>query len=187
MAKDTNNTTSIDPQRLPIGSRIAVVASTYHGELVETMKASARAVLEAAGLGSDDWLEVAVPGAYELPLVARRLALRDDVDAVLCFGLVLRGDTDHDRYISSTVATRLMDAAFEADTPILFGVLTPNNVGQARRRARTEADGGLDKGREVARAAIGVLAALEQAGSVGARERSGSSKATDGSRRRGDD
>jgi 6,7-dimethyl-8-ribityllumazine synthase len=184
MAKDTTHTTSTSTERLPQGSRIAVVASTYHGELVDTMKGSARAVLEAAGLSPDDWLEVPVPGAYELPLVARRLALRDDVDAVLCFGLVLRGDTDHDRYISTTVATRLMDAAFEADTPILFGVLTPNNVGQARRRARTEADGGLDKGREVARAAIGVLAALERSRTIGRGDkRSGSSKKSGGSKK----
>lgn len=175
MAKDTASDRPDDapPARLPEGARIAVAASTYHGELVDGMAASARKRLVDAGLAEDDWLTVAVPGAYELPLVARRLARRDDVDAVLCFGLVLKGDTDHDRYISSTVATRLMDASFETDTPILFGVLTPNNVGQARRRARTLDEGGLDKGREVADAAIGVLRALAEADRVGARSGTG--------------
>ena len=168
MAQDSQTDAHDDaPLPLPGGARVAVAASTYHGELVDSMKSSARARLTAAGLAEGDWLEVAVPGAYELPLVARRLARRDDVDAVLCFGLVLRGDTDHDRYISGAVSTRLMDASFETDTPILFGVLTPNNVGQARRRARTRDDGGLDKGREVADAAIGVLRALAEADSVG--------------------
>jgi len=168
MAQDSPNDAHDDgPLALPSGARVAVAASTYHGELVGAMTASARARLLAAGLAEGDWLEVAVPGAYELPIVARRLAARDDVDAVLCFGLVVRGDTDHDRYISNAVSTRLVDASFETDTPILFGVLTPNNVGQARRRARTREDGGLDKGREVADAAIGVLRALAEADSIG--------------------
>jgi 6,7-dimethyl-8-ribityllumazine synthase len=99
--------------------------------------------------------------------VARRLAQRADVDAVLCFGLVLRGETDHDRYISNAVATRLLDASLETDTPILFGVLTPNDLEQAERRALPRERGGLDKGREVAVAAVEVLAALRAAQTVG--------------------
>lgn len=177
MAQDTQHDPSDSgPAPLPKGVRVAVAASTYHGELIDTMKASAKERLAAAGLRADDWLEVAVPGAFELPIVARRLAARDDVDAVLCFGLVLRGDTDHDRYISSAVSTRLVDASFETHTPILFGVLTPNNVGQARRRARTRDEGGLDKGREVADAAIGVLRALEDADTVGRGKKTGKRK-----------
>jgi len=169
MAQDRHTPTAEDEsrRRLPEGARIAIVASTYHGELIALMRASARRVLVAAGLAERDLVEIEVPGAFELPLVARRLARRADVDAVLCFGLVLRGETDHDRYISNAVATRLLDASLETDTPILFGVLTPNDLEQAERRAMPRERGGLDKGREVAVAAVEVLAALRAAQTAG--------------------
>ena len=148
---------------LPSGTRVAALVSSYHGELCRKMLGSARRTLEACGLASGNLRVLEVPGAYELPVVARRLAGRKDVDAVLCFGLVLRGSTDHDRYISNAVATRLVDASFETNTPVLFGVLTPNTVEQAEERARLAEEGGLDKGREVALAAVHVLNALESA------------------------
>jgi 6,7-dimethyl-8-ribityllumazine synthase len=148
---------------LPPGARVAALVSSYHGELCRKMLGSARRTLEACGLAAGHLRVLEVPGAYELPIVARRLAARDDVDAVLCFGLVLRGSTDHDRYISNAVATRLLDVSFETDTPVLFGVLTPNTVEQAKERARLAEEGGLDKGREVALAAVHVLNALQTA------------------------
>ena len=84
-------------RRLPPGARVAIVVSEYHRELTGAMLASARSELEAAGLG-ENALEVAwVPGAFELPIVAQRFARRDDVHAVLCLGLVLTGETTHDR------------------------------------------------------------------------------------------
>ena len=150
---------------LPQGTRLVALVSSYHGDLCRKMLGSARRTLQACGLGDRNLRSIEVPGAYELPIVARRLAARDDVDGVLCFGLVLRGSTDHDRYISNAVATRLMDASFETDTPILFGVLTPNTVEQAEERARLVTEGGLDKGREVALAAVRVLNALDAADS----------------------
>lgn len=141
-------------------ARIACVVSTYHHELTGEMCASARDTLLAAGLDRRDLLEVHVPGAFELPLVVRRLALRSDVDAVLAFGLILKGETEHDLHIARAASQALMQVALETDTPVLFGVLTTATLEQARVRARRAADGGLDKGREVARAAIEVLAAL---------------------------
>jgi 6,7-dimethyl-8-ribityllumazine synthase len=148
--------------RLSPGRRIATVVSSYHLELTGAMAASAAATLREAGLGEGDLLEFEAPGAYELPILAQALAARADVDAVLCFGLVLRGETDHDRYISAAVAEALQRVGLDARKPVLFGVLTCNTLEQAQARARLAADGGLDKGREVARAAIGALATLEQ-------------------------
>ncbi len=145
---------------LPAGVRIAALTSSYHGELVGRMCASAERTLLAAGLAAENWARIEAPGAYELPILAAELARSGAVDAVLCFGLVLRGETDHDRYISSAVATRLLDIGLETGVPVLFGVLTPNTVAQAEARAKTHADGGLDKGAEVANAAIGALHAL---------------------------
>ena len=148
---------------LPAGTRIAAVVSTFHHEITGAMLASASDALGEAGLASEDLFEVRVPGAFELPILARRLAGRADVDAVLCFGLVLKGETEHDRYIAGAVASALAQTALETATPVLFGVLTCDTPEQAQVRARRDADGGLDKGREVAWAAIEVLHALRHA------------------------
>jgi 6,7-dimethyl-8-ribityllumazine synthase len=145
------------------GTRIATVVSAYHTDITGMMSASARETLLAAGVAEQDLLDVQVPGAFELPIVALRLARRDDVHAVLCFGLVLRGETPHDRYISAAVAEGLMKAGLETNTPILFGVLTCETLEQAQARARRAADGGQDKGREVACAAVEVLRSLREA------------------------
>jgi 6,7-dimethyl-8-ribityllumazine synthase len=169
MAQDerTRTPSAEAPRTLPTGTRVAICSSTYHGALIDLMRASARRVLVAAGVAEADILEVAVPGAFELPIVARRCALLPDVHAVLCFGLVLRGETDHDRYISHAVAHGLVSVSLETDTPVLFGVLTPNDLQQAERRARPREQGGLDKGREVATAAVEVLAALRSVDALG--------------------
>lgn len=141
---------------------MGAVVSEYHGELTGAMLASARRELEASGL-SEELRVVWAPGAYELPFLAARLARRDDVDLVLTFGLVLKGETEHDRHIASATAHALQRVALDADKPVLFGVLTCNTLEQARARALAPEDGGSqDKGREVARAAVRVLTAAEE-------------------------
>lgn len=153
---------------LPPGTRIGVVASGYHAELVDAMLRSAARTLSEAGLAEGDLVRVEAPGAFELPLIARRLALRDDLACVLCFGLVLKGETDHDRYIADAVAHALQRVALDSDKPVLFGVLSCDTLEQARARALPTAEGGThDKGREVARAALGALAALAAAATAG--------------------
>lgn len=150
--------------RLDPGVRIGAVVSTYHGELTGAMLASARSELEAAGVAPSDVLVVEVPGSFELPVVARALGLREDVSAVMCFGLVLKGETPHDRYIAGAVAHALQRVSLDTDKPILFGVLTCDTLEQARARALP---GGDDKGREVARAAVLAIRALAHAAVVG--------------------
>lgn len=145
------------------GDRIALVVSAYHADVTGEMCASARDTLREAGLSPEVVLEVWTPGSFELPVVAQRLARRPDVRAVLCLGLVLRGETTHDRHIATAVAQGLMQVGLATDTPVLFGVLTCDTLDQARVRARRATDGGLDKGREVALAALEVLAALREA------------------------
>lgn len=149
--------------RLPAGARIACAVSTYHEDVTGEMLASALETLGEAGVERQSVLVVPCPGAFELPLVAQRLARRKDVVAVLCFGLVLKGETEHDRYISEACALGLTEVALATDTPVLFGVLTCANLAQARERARRENAGGQDKGRAVALAALEVLAALRAA------------------------
>lgn len=148
---------------LPPGTRVAAVVSGYHREVTGGMFRSAARTLIEAGLEAEHLLEVSVPGAFEIPLVARRLAERDDVDGVLCFGLVLKGETEHDRHIAGAVAEGLMRVGLETGKPVLFGVLTCSTMEQAERRARPREQGGLDKGHEVARAFVEVRQALERA------------------------
>jgi 6,7-dimethyl-8-ribityllumazine synthase len=156
------------PQRARPGSRIAVVVSRFHEDLTGAMLASARRELEARGLRAED-IDVAwVPGSFELAIVARRFARRGDVDAVVCFGLVLKGETEHDHWVAAGTVQALVQASLETDVPIHFGVLTCATLEQARARALPVDRGGReDKGREVAAAAIETLLALDQ---VGARQ-----------------
>lgn len=161
MARPSRDATTADAPRLPAGTRVVALVSSYHDDVTGPMAASARATLVAAGLAEDAWEEVAAPGAFELPLLAQRAARRADVDAVLCFGLVLRGETPHDVYISQATADGLMRVGLEADKPVLFGLLTTLDLEQARRRAALAAEGGLDKGREVALACVAALAGLD--------------------------
>ena len=136
------------------------------------MCASARAELVAAGLAEEDFLVLEAPGAFELPIVARRLAIREDVAAVLCFGLVLKGETTHDRYVAEAAARGVLDVSLQTDKPVLFGVLTCDTLEQAEARALPAPEGAdpaghHDKGREVARAAVATLAAMEAAEELG--------------------
>ena len=160
---------SVDPKnsstsaKLPGGTRIGVVVSRYHFDITGSMLSSASAVLEQAGVRKSDLEIVFAPGAFELPFLAQEFANREDIDAVIGFGLVLKGETDHDRYISQATADALMRLGLQHRKPILFGVLTCSTLEQAIARAKPADQGGtLDKGREVARAAIEVLLAADE-------------------------
>ena len=132
------------------------------------MLASVKRELATHEVRSEDVIEVWVPGAFEIPLVARRLAIRDDVDCVITIGLVLKGETTHDEHIARAVSSGCMQVGLETDKPILFGVLTCDTIEQARARALPPDQGGrLDKGGEVARAAIEALDALDRTHALG--------------------
>jgi 6,7-dimethyl-8-ribityllumazine synthase len=151
------------PPAVARDAKLACVVSEYHAEITDAMRASALAYLEEQGFGAERVLLLTAPGTFELPVIARALAERAEVVAVLCFGLVLKGETEHDRYIAEACAQGLMRVALESGKPVLFGVLTCGTLAQAERRARRASEGGLDKGREVARAALAALAALQTA------------------------
>lgn len=155
------------------GVRVAAVVSRFHEDLTGAMLRSADAELRAAGM-EDDMRVVWAPGAFELPLIARRLARREDVEAVLCFGLVLKGETTHDHWVAMGAAQGITLASMETDKPILFGVLTCQTLEQARARALPASEGGEeDKGREVARAAVRALNALDECDANDHRNRMG--------------
>lgn len=153
--------------RIEPGKRIVSVVSTYHGELTGAMHASAYETFRAAGWAAEDLELLWVPGSFELPLAAQECARRADVAAVLCFGLILKGETTHDETIAAATAHGITQVGLDARKPVLFGVLTCQTLEQAQARARTAAEGGHDKGAEVANAALAMLAALQE-GPIGA-------------------
>lgn len=143
------------------GTEVGIAVSRYHSELTGAMVDSARRVLEEGGIDPARVHVAWAPGAFELPLVARRLGRRPEIAAVLCFGLVLRGETTHDEHVARGACEGIARVMLELDKPVLLGVLTCQTLEQARARALPPQAGGVqDKGREVARAALELLATL---------------------------
>lgn len=133
------------------GRRFGVVVARFNSAITDKLRDACVSTLESHGAAVS---VVPVPGAFELPLVARRLARTKKFDAVIALGCIIRGETPHDRYIAMEVARGLGQAALETDVPVLFGVLTPLTSRQARARS---GKGSNNKGAEAA------LAALEMA------------------------
>ncbi len=117
------------------GVRVAVVVSTYHGEITGALEAGARAAFAAAGGAAGDFLAFPAPGAFELPLLAAACAKRADVSAVVAIGCVVQGETRHDRYICDAVTAQLARLAVDTGKPMGYALLTVNNLKQARARA----------------------------------------------------
>ena len=133
------------------GFRFAVVVSRFNESITSRLRDGARAALEEAGTGSEDIEEYWVPGAFELPQVARELADAGRFDAVVALGCVIRGETPHFDYICRSVAAGLMQASSDTGVPVAFGVLTTDTEAQASARA---GDGRDNKGFEAAAAGI---------------------------------
>jgi 6,7-dimethyl-8-ribityllumazine synthase len=139
--------------------RIAVVASRFNDAVVDRLVEGALAHLEASGLAQDEILLMRVPGAWELPVAARALALSGRCDAIVALGCVIRGETMHYELISNESARGLAEIATSTGVPIANGVLSCEDAAQALARA-----GGADgnKGEEAARAALEMAALLGQ-------------------------
>jgi len=133
------------------GLRVGVTTSRYHETVTGRLQEGARKVFQAAGGAEDDLILVDAPGSFELVSIAHALATRADVDAVVCIGCVLTGETTHDQYICQAVAAGLASITAATGKPVAFGVLTCQSIEQAQARA-----GGAkgNKGEEAMNAAI---------------------------------
>jgi 6,7-dimethyl-8-ribityllumazine synthase len=134
--------------------RIAIVVSRFNDFVTDRLLAGAEEALREAGMATGDVEVLRVPGAFELPIAAQRVAETGRVAAVVCLGCLIRGATPHFEYIASACAHGITAAAAATGVPMTFGVLTTNSVEEALERA-VPGDG--NKGREAA------LAALEMA------------------------
>jgi 6,7-dimethyl-8-ribityllumazine synthase len=142
------------PDETPLnvaGKRVAVVAARWHGDVVDALIAGADAAARDAGARVATYR---VPGAFEIPVVAAAVARRDDVDAVVALGVVMRGGTPHFDYVCRAVTDGCLRVSLDSGKPVGFGVLTVDDEAQAKDR--------LDKGREAVRAVLETLATLDR-------------------------
>jgi 6,7-dimethyl-8-ribityllumazine synthase len=141
------------------GRRFAVVAGRFNEVVVEKLVDGALSCLRKHGIHEDD-LDVAwVPGSFEIPLVARKLAASGQYDAVICLGAVIRGETAHFDYVAGEAARGIREAALETGVPVIFGVLTTESFEQAMDRAGGKHG---NKGWDAAMAAMEMASLLEQ-------------------------
>jgi 6,7-dimethyl-8-ribityllumazine synthase len=133
------------------GYRFAIVVSRFNEEITGGLLKGARARLTEASVRDEDLTIVRVPGAFEIPVTAQRLAESGMYDAIICLGCLIKGDTMHFEYIAEAASHGIAQAAAATGVPIAFGVLTTMTEEQAMARAGDNAG---NKGREAAAAAV---------------------------------
>lgn len=133
------------------GCRFAIVASRWNDAIVSRLIDGAMKALQAASVPDDAIESFRVPGAFELPLCAQKAAETREFDAVICLGVVIRGDTPHFEYIAATAARGISEAGLRTGVPLLFGVITADNIEQAEARSGDDEN---NKGYEAASAAL---------------------------------
>lgn len=142
---------TIEGDLLPPPGRFAVVAARFNDLVVNPLTDGALDALRRHGVTDERIDVVRVPGSFEIPLVARRLAASRHYAAVICLGCVIRGDTDHYDHVAGAATSGIASAAAEADVPVIFGVLTCDTLEQALHRAGAKAG---NKGYEAAVTAV---------------------------------
>lgn len=141
------------------GRRFGVVAARFNEIVTRRLLDGALTALRANGVGDDDVDLAWVPGAFELPVVARRMAASGTYDGVICLGAVIRGETAHFDHVAREAASGIRNAAETTGVPVTFGVLTTDTLEQALDRAGGEHG---NKGWDAATAAIETASLLEQ-------------------------
>lgn len=140
------------------GVRVGIACARFNGEITTRLLEGALEALETSGVDRRDIAVAWVPGAYELPMLALAFADADSsVDAVIALGAVIRGDTPHFDFVAGEAARGCMDVQLSTRVPVVFGVLTTNNVEQALERSSA---GPANKGAESARTALEMVSLL---------------------------
>ncbi|KGJ90278.1 6,7-dimethyl-8-ribityllumazine synthase [Thalassotalea sp. ND16A] len=142
------------------GKKFAIVVSRFNSFIVESLLEGAVDALKRHGnVNDDDITVIRVPGAYELPVAAKRVAKKGDFDAIIAIGAVIRGGTPHFDFVAGECNKGLAQVAMEFDVPVAFGVITVDSIEQAIERAGTKAG---NKGAEAALSALEMVNVLEQ-------------------------
>ena len=143
------------PSTLSVNSNYGIVYTSWNQEIVSSLLESTTKELLSLGVNKNNISVMEVPGAFEVPLASKSLASK--VDAVIALGAIVKGDTPHFDFIASSCAQGIVQASLEENKPIIFGVLTTNNVEQALERSDANRE---NKGAEFARSAMQMIEAL---------------------------
>ena len=157
MARKKTNLSKHDPSKIPSakGMKIAIVVSEWNPEITDALYNGAVDTLTANGCKGKNISRIHVPGSFELPSAAQFVAERKKVDAIICIGCVIQGETRHFDFICDAVANGIVNVSLKYNLPVIFGVLTPENMAQARARAGGKHG---NKGVEAAVTAIKMIA-----------------------------
>ena len=136
------------------GFKFAIVESRWNDFLTSKMTAGALETLEKLGVREDDVEVFQVPGSFELPLTAKKVADKNKFDAVICIGVVIRGETPHFDYVAGEAAKGIGQVSLESGVPVLFGVITADTLEQALNRAGVKSG---NKGVEAATSAVEIV------------------------------
>ena len=140
------------------GKKFGIVVARYHEELTEALLEGAVKTLEGLGAQKEQISTVWVPGSFEIPLAARAFA-QQEMDAIICLGVIVKGETSHDEYIAREAARGISQIALSSGNPVIFGILTTQTLEQAKARC-----GGAKghKGVEAAEAAVSMIQVLDE-------------------------
>lgn len=141
------------------GMKVAIVASRFNEIIVNKLLGGAIDGLVRHGVDENNITAAWVPGAFEIPIVAQKLAGSGKYDAVICVGAVIRGDTSHYDYVCNEVSKGVAQVGLATGVPVLFGIVTTENIEQAIARAGSKAG---NKGYDCALSAIEMVNLLEQ-------------------------
>jgi len=141
--------------------KFAIVVSRFNDFITEKLLSGALDALVRSGAKDSDIQVVKVPGSFEIPLVAKKIAKKKGLDAIICLGAVIRGATPHFDYVSAEVSKGIAQVSLESEVPIIFGVITTDTIEQAIERAGTKAG---NKGWSAAMAAVEMANLLEVVG-----------------------
>jgi 6,7-dimethyl-8-ribityllumazine synthase len=141
------------------GKRFAIVLARFNEFIGSQMLEGALDCFKQQGVADEDIILVKVPGAFEIPLAADKLAASGKYSAIICLGAVIRGGTPHFEYVAGAAATGIQQVSLKYGIPVIFGVLTTNDVEQAVERASTSK---MNKGFDTAMVAIEMASLLEK-------------------------
>ena len=141
------------------GAKIGIVAARFNEFIVSKLVSGAEDALLRHSVNSDDISVAWVPGAFEIPVVAKKMAMSGKYDAVICLGAVIRGATSHYDYVCNEVSKGIASVSLESGIPVMFGVVTTENIEQAIERAGTKAG---NKGYDCAMGALEMIDLMKQ-------------------------
>jgi len=144
-------TKTVEGNLIAKGKKFCIIASRFNDFITKELVSGSIDTLVRHGVEDKDLLVVWVPGAFEIPLIAQRLAKTKSYDAIICLGTVIRGSTPHFEYIASEVAKGIAKVSQDTGLPVIFGIITADTIEQAVERAGAKEG---NKGRDAALSAI---------------------------------